>query len=70
MTTYEKIVNLKEMGLTFEQIGYRLGISRQRAEQVLHKETYRAKQRHYEHSFSATPNWKLRKPCSYCGDKV
>ncbi len=36
MTSFEKVKNLRDVGLTYQAISDVLGISRQRAEQILH----------------------------------
>jgi hypothetical protein len=69
MDNREKITTLKSMGLTYAQIGFRLGVSRQRAEQMYHREEYNARQRHYNHRFTASPQKYRRKPCHYCESK-
>ena len=66
MEINEKIKILKSMGKTYREIGERLGISRQRVEQLYHRKAYNDRQRHEEHKFTATP-YSNRKPCSLCG---
>lgn len=69
MSIDEKIKILKLMGKTYREIGESLGISKQRVEQLYHREAYNDRQRHEEHRFTANP-YKNRKPCFVCNPEL
>lgn len=58
MTTIKEVKKLKDTGLTYQEIGDLLGISRQRAHQILHPEKYKPYRKVYQKAYQKTAKYK------------